>query len=70
MHNFDKKLIGTDKGEAVSAAIRATMANGGGLVAIQIRHDDWCAFLNGKGECNCDPDVKVADALGKYGATR
>jgi hypothetical protein len=24
-----------------------------------IYHDDWCDFLNGRGKCNCDPEVKL-----------
>jgi hypothetical protein len=59
MNNFDKKLIRTDKGRQVLAALRATVKNGGGLVATRILHDDWCAFLNSKGECDCDPDIEI-----------
>ena len=24
---------------------------------ILFRHDDWCAKVNRKGECNCNPDI-------------
>jgi len=22
-------------------------------------HDDWCNFLNRRGECNCNPDMTI-----------
>ncbi len=28
-----------------------------GLHHVVVRHDDWCALLNGRGECNCRPEV-------------
>ncbi len=31
-------------------------------------HDDWCAQLNGKGTCNCEPDIEFdADPSTIYG---
>ena len=24
---------------------------------VQVQHDDWCNFINGRGSCNCDPDL-------------
>lgn len=32
---------------------------GPGLIELNIAHDDWCALLHGKGDCNCEPDVSV-----------
>lgn len=29
------------------------------LYAVVVAHDDWCAYLNRKEECNCDPDITV-----------
>ncbi len=29
----------------------------GAVVSVQVQHDDWCLFLNGRGACNCNPDV-------------
>tara|TARA_R110002153_G_scaffold113629_1_gene255945 strand:- start:3996 stop:4229 length:234 start_codon:yes stop_codon:yes gene_type:complete len=26
-----------------------------GLHSVQMMHDDWCLFFNGKGDCNCNP---------------
>lgn len=28
---------------------------------LHVRHDDWCARLQGRGPCNCDPDLRVLD---------
>jgi len=28
-----------------------------GVYAVTVRHDDWCDLLNGRGPCNCDPQV-------------
>ena len=36
----------------------------GEVYSARIRHDSWCAFLNGRGPCDCDPDVSL-DAPGK-----
>jgi hypothetical protein len=27
-----------------------------------VAHDDWCLLLNGKGECNCDPEISYRAA--------
>lgn len=36
----------------------------GTVNVVHVRHDDWCAFLNGQGECDCDPDIEIeADAM-------
>lgn len=24
-----------------------------------VAHDSWCKLLNGKGDCNCDPEVRT-----------
>jgi hypothetical protein len=29
----------------------------GQVYTIDVRHDDWCDLLAGRGSCNCDPDV-------------
>jgi len=31
----------------------------GTVNVVHVRHDDWCAFLNGQGECDCDPDIEI-----------
>jgi hypothetical protein len=28
-----------------------------GLYTIDVKHDDWCDLLAGKGACNCNPEV-------------
>jgi hypothetical protein len=30
-----------------------------GHYEVAVEHDDWCAFLNGKGECDCDPNFSI-----------
>jgi hypothetical protein len=32
----------------------------GGVFQMNIAHDEWCALLAGKGECNCNPTVSPA----------
>lgn len=32
---------------------------GPGLHHLEIAHDDWCSFLNGRAECDCNPDISV-----------
>lgn len=32
---------------------------GPGVFVAEVRHDDWCAFLNGCGPCDCNPDIEV-----------
>jgi hypothetical protein len=32
---------------------------GPGLYFADVRHDPWCAFLAGRGPCNCLPDISV-----------
>lgn len=31
-----------------------------GVHVMNVFHDKWCALLNGKGLCDCAPDVKLA----------
>lgn len=28
----------------------------GQIIPFSVMHDDWCRFLKGKGDCNCNPD--------------
>jgi hypothetical protein len=45
---------------AVVAEITRILAEGKlapGVYEITVRHDGWCALLNGVGPCNCDPEV-------------
>ena len=32
---------------------------GPGVFVAEVRHDDWCAFLNARGPCNCNPDIEI-----------
>jgi hypothetical protein len=32
---------------------------GPGLYFADVRHDPWCAFLVGRGLCDCLPDIEV-----------
>jgi len=29
----------------------------GRVAHLVVQHDDWCALLNEKGECNCNPTI-------------
>lgn len=52
MRNDLKKIIEKEnKGEFED------LKNQKGIEVLQIYHDDWCDFLKGMGNCNCDPDV-------------
>jgi hypothetical protein len=31
-----------------------------GIVHIDVAHDDWCDLLNGRGKCNCNPEIGPA----------
>lgn len=31
-----------------------------GVYEATVFHDDWCDLLNGKGPCNCEPEVGPA----------
>lgn len=35
----------------------------GGVSMAEVAHDNWCAFLNGRGECNCDPTITIKEIL-------
>lgn len=30
---------------------------------IEICHDDWCDLLNGRGSCNCEPEVDEPERI-------
>ena len=30
-----------------------------GVSIMEIAHDDWCDFLNGRGQCNCTPEMEI-----------
>jgi hypothetical protein len=36
-----------------------------GLIHIEIRHDSWCALLQGRGPCNCNPEVHAGPGVQK-----
>ena len=35
-----------------------------GFHHIAVAHDDWCEFLNGRGVCNCDPNLELSKPRG------
>lgn len=37
--------------------------NKAGVLVGNIRHDHWCAQLNGIGPCNCAPDIQLVPAM-------
>ena len=50
-----KKALGQIRGDALR----------GHASAVRVRHDAWCRLLNGRGACNCEPDMTLtcADAV-------
>lgn len=41
-------------------------ASTGSFHRVMLLHDDWCDFLNKKGDCSCDPDyVRVPKERGR-----
>lgn len=34
-----------------------------GLHVVEVCHDDWCDLLNGRGECNCEPEIERPERL-------
>ena len=36
-----------------------------GLIVVEIKHDAWCDLINGRGPCNCSPDVQMPPLQGK-----
>jgi hypothetical protein len=36
----------------------------GTIQRVTIAHDDWCDLLNGRGPCNCDPDIGLPEVIG------
>ncbi len=36
-----------------------------GVHHIEVRHDSWCALLQGTGKCNCHPEVSYLATEGR-----
>lgn len=36
----------------------------GAALAVSILHDDWCDLMNGRGVCNCEPEISTVSAGG------
>lgn len=51
-HNHQRKLV-----ELVNQG--KLPITPGAMHAIEVAHDDWCALINNRGPCNCDPDIRV-----------
>jgi len=32
-----------------------------GVHMAHVMHDDWCDQLNGRGTCNCEPEIKIRE---------
>ena len=52
---------------AVLRAAERAMADGsirpGQVYVLPVRHDGWCALLNNKGGCNCNPQVGAPERV-------
>jgi len=42
----------------------AGMFPAGGFTQIVVAHDDWCEFMNNRGDCNCKPEFRVLSQSG------
>jgi len=45
--------------ERIVEAARAGAIKPGEARVVRVMHDDWCALLKGKGQCNCNPDIEL-----------
>jgi len=51
-HNHQRKLR--------ELARQGRLSTAPGVVSgISVYHDDWCALINGRGVCNCDPEIQT-----------
>ena len=44
--------------------VNAANFKAGGVSSIHVQHDDWCNMLNGKPNCNCNPDITISEING------
>lgn len=54
-HNYQNKII-----ESINEG--KLVGHPGKVQILNVYHDDWCNLLKGKGQCNCDPEMKLEDA--------
>ena len=52
------KYVGLMIAAYEKAKAAGQIGKGDGLI-MPILHDSWCAFLAGRGQCNCNPEVRV-----------
>jgi hypothetical protein len=48
--------------EALRQAFEIAAQRGPGVYIQTIAHDDWCDFMNGRGACNCAPEINTKPA--------
>ena len=66
--NRERRAKGPPKyADAVIAAALEALDKGtmkpGSVWTINVRHDDWCQLLAGKGPCNCNPEVRPPERI-------
>jgi hypothetical protein len=44
---------------AAARALRDGRIQPGSFNLVAVCHDDWCRLLEGKGPCNCNPEVRM-----------
>lgn len=37
----------------------------GRVLEVEVRHDEWCDLLAGRGPCNCEPEVELVAEHGE-----
>lgn len=48
----------TDWREQLAQHLQAKTVKSGTVSHSVVRHDSWCALLNSRGDCTCNPDVE------------
>jgi hypothetical protein len=60
-HSTGEYMSQPNYAAAVERALLAALADGalvpGRVSTVEIRHDDGCALLAGRGPCDCEPEV-------------
>ena len=50
---------------ALEKAADAAGIKPGTFTEVWIVHDDWCALLNRRGTCNCEPEIHFGESIAK-----
>ncbi len=48
----------------IEDAFRAGRIPPGRVTIAETYHDDWCSLIRGRGDCDCNPEVRIGDGGG------